>query len=122
MWIFSKVGFCSIVQKPGQSYLTVRSRVREDMENLRATYMPGLSVIMQEVARTTPTAPLSATSILLMDLPRWEMIFTTVISKMKWRLMTWRERICTAMFGVICAIQRNNTMRKNRQNGFLLEE
>ncbi len=46
MWIFSKVGFFSVVQKPGQSYLTVRSRVREDLENLRATYMPGLSVIM----------------------------------------------------------------------------
>jgi hypothetical protein len=46
MWIFSKVGFYSVVQKPGQSYLTVRSRVREDLENLRETYIPGLSVIM----------------------------------------------------------------------------
>jgi len=46
MWIFSKIGFYSIVQKPGQSYLTVRSRVREDLEKLRATYMPELSVIM----------------------------------------------------------------------------
>lgn len=46
MWIFSKVGFYSVVQKPGQPYLTIRSRVREDLENLRNTYMPGLSAIM----------------------------------------------------------------------------
>jgi hypothetical protein len=41
MWIFTPFGFFSIVQKPGDTKLTVRARVAEDLDNLR-TRVPGL--------------------------------------------------------------------------------
>ncbi len=39
MWLFTKIGFFSVVQKPwdiAQGTLTVRARVRYDLENFRA--------------------------------------------------------------------------------------
>ena len=43
MWLFTRIGFFSIVQKEGQSYLTVRTRVEADLDRLRQQYMPELS-------------------------------------------------------------------------------
>ena len=43
MWIFTTVGFFSVVQKPGNSFLTVRARVASDLNGLREKYMPELS-------------------------------------------------------------------------------
>lgn len=43
MWLFSNLGFFSIVQKPGTDFLTVRARVRSDLDTLRERYLPGLS-------------------------------------------------------------------------------
>lgn len=43
MWILTTIGFFSIVQKPRQSGLTIRSRVAADLDRLRATYLPTLS-------------------------------------------------------------------------------
>ena len=43
MWLFTTVGFFSIVRKPGTAYLTVRARARGDLENLRARYLADLS-------------------------------------------------------------------------------
>lgn len=43
MWIFTTIGFFSAVQKPGESVLTVRARVKGDLEALRERYMPGLT-------------------------------------------------------------------------------
>ncbi len=43
MWIFTTVGFFSVVQKPGDSFLTVRARVASDLDRLREKYMPELS-------------------------------------------------------------------------------
>jgi len=43
MWVFSVVGFFSVVQKPGDSFLTVRARVASDLDRLREKYMPELS-------------------------------------------------------------------------------
>lgn len=45
MWIFAKFGFFSVVQKPGTDYLTVRTRVRQDLDNLRDRYLPQLSEV-----------------------------------------------------------------------------
>jgi 8-oxo-dGTP pyrophosphatase MutT (NUDIX family) len=42
MWLFTTVGFFSVVQKAGTSTLTVRARVGEDLDRLRATYLPEL--------------------------------------------------------------------------------
>jgi len=43
MWIFTTFGFFSVVQKPGTDYLTIRSRTRDDLDALRARYLPTLS-------------------------------------------------------------------------------
>lgn len=43
MWLFTTIGFFSIVQKPGNSFLTVRARVASDLDRLREKYMPELS-------------------------------------------------------------------------------
>jgi hypothetical protein len=43
MWILAPCGFFSIVQKPGDKFLTVRARVASDLENLRTRFLPSLS-------------------------------------------------------------------------------
>ena len=42
MWIFSTVGFFSVVQKPGDDQLTVRTRFDGDLDRLRERFMPEL--------------------------------------------------------------------------------
>ncbi len=42
MWIFTNIGFFSVVQKPGEPHLTVRSRVKADLDSLRDRYLPEL--------------------------------------------------------------------------------
>lgn len=42
MWIFTTVGFFSVVQKPGDRRLCVRARAACDLERLRATLMTEL--------------------------------------------------------------------------------
>lgn len=44
MWLVTKTGFFSVVKKPGDSALTVRSRVRSDLEELRR-YVPELGEV-----------------------------------------------------------------------------
>lgn len=51
MWIYTKHGFISVVQKPGDKFLTVRSRARADLDKIRAFYMPAIGNI-----RATPKA------------------------------------------------------------------
>ena len=43
MWIFTTFGFFSVVQKPGTDCLTIRARTRDDLDALRARYLPTLS-------------------------------------------------------------------------------
>ena len=43
MWIFTTIGFFSVVQKPGTTFLTVRARVASDLDNLRTKFMSQLS-------------------------------------------------------------------------------
>ena len=43
MWIFTTFGFFSVVQKQGSPLLTIRARVREDLDGLRDRYLPSLS-------------------------------------------------------------------------------
>ena len=51
MWLITTTGFYSIVQKPGKKDLTIRSRVRKDLEALRDKYLPDLG----EIARNENT-------------------------------------------------------------------
>jgi hypothetical protein len=43
MWLFTTIGFFSVVQKTGESELTVRARVRADLDRLREKYLPELT-------------------------------------------------------------------------------
>lgn len=43
MWLFTDFAFLSIVQKNNDDLLTVRSRVRADLDELRRRYLPELS-------------------------------------------------------------------------------
>jgi hypothetical protein len=43
MWLFTTIGFYSVVQKAGARELTVRARVRADLDRLREKYLPELS-------------------------------------------------------------------------------
>lgn len=43
MWLFTNIGFFSVVQKPGTNFLTIRARVRGDLDTLRQKYLPELS-------------------------------------------------------------------------------
>lgn len=48
MWIFTVIGFFSIVQKPADSAagtLTIRARSKGDLQNLREQYLPALGTI-----------------------------------------------------------------------------
>ena len=48
MWLVTTIGFFSIAQKTkdrGTDMLTVRARVRADLERLRERYLPGLGEI-----------------------------------------------------------------------------
>ena len=43
MWTLTPFGFYSAVKKPGDEHLTIRARVAEDLDALRARYLPSLS-------------------------------------------------------------------------------
>src|SRR5919106_1748526 len=45
MWLITAVGFFSIVRKRGETDVTVRARVRSDLEALRKEYLPSLGPI-----------------------------------------------------------------------------
>lgn len=47
MWIFTRFGFFSVVQKPGMQDLTVRARVRADLESLRDEFLPDMGEIIE---------------------------------------------------------------------------
>ena len=42
MWVISTIGCFSAVRKPGTDHLTVRARVREDLDLLRERHLPSL--------------------------------------------------------------------------------
>jgi hypothetical protein len=46
MWVMTQVGFFSIVRKRGETHLTVRARVRSDLEALEKEYLPSLGPII----------------------------------------------------------------------------
>lgn len=50
MWLITDFGFFSVVQKPGDAKdgaLTVRARVKADLERLRDLHLPGLGPISE---------------------------------------------------------------------------
>jgi len=49
MWLITNFGFFSVVQKPGEKQLTIRARVKKDLENLRQKYIPNLGETLEGV-------------------------------------------------------------------------
>lgn len=54
MWLFTRIGFFSIVQKPGQQELTVRARAKQDLDALRSKYLPALDPTKQHAGSDYP--------------------------------------------------------------------
>ena len=51
MWLITPLGFFSIVRKPddvSSGKLTIRARVKSDLEALRGHYLPGLETIAED--------------------------------------------------------------------------
>ncbi len=64
MWLFTTIGFYSIVQKPGQDCLTIRARVAADLNRLREQYLPDLSPTEPEVVDYPFKATISRESLM----------------------------------------------------------
>lgn len=45
MWVFLPIGFYSVVQKKGDSYLTIRARFAGDLDRLKSAYLPGMGPV-----------------------------------------------------------------------------
>ena len=54
MWLFTPIGFFSIVQKRGDTHLTVRARVKGDLDSLRAQYLPELAPTLGKAGTDYP--------------------------------------------------------------------
>ncbi|WP_203467598.1 NUDIX domain-containing protein [Dechloromonas sp. TW-R-39-2] len=54
MWLFTTIGFFSAVQKPGTDFITIRARVRNDLDNLREKYLPDLSPTIAKAGTDYP--------------------------------------------------------------------
>ena len=54
MWLMTRFGFFSVVQKKGDGDLTVRSRSRKDLEMLREKYLPDMGDIIDNAGTDYP--------------------------------------------------------------------
>lgn len=54
VWLFTNIGFFSVVQKMNSNELTVRARVRRDLEILRKRYLPELGQIITKSGTDYP--------------------------------------------------------------------
>jgi hypothetical protein len=78
MWVITNCGFFSVVEKPDdkrERTLTIRARVRADLENLREGYLPALGPISEDAgtdykyrARAPRLALASALSQIALDI------------------------------------------------------
>lgn len=74
MWLITPTGFFSIVQKPSDvaaNTLTVRARVRQDLDALRAQFLPGLGAVEESLCndyRFRAVAPRAEVAAALADM------------------------------------------------------
>lgn len=54
MWLFTTIGFFSVVRKDGEQHLTVRARSSPDLDRLRTNFMPGLSATISKAGTDYP--------------------------------------------------------------------
>lgn len=76
MWLITNFGFFSVVEKPDdkeEGTLTVRSRVRSDLEMLRDRYLPGMQDIQADKGsdyKYRARVPRGAVAIAALDMVR----------------------------------------------------
>jgi hypothetical protein len=54
MWLFTTIGFFSVVQKDGDQHLTIRARSAPDLDRLRDRFMPRLSPTISKAGTDYP--------------------------------------------------------------------
>ena len=54
MWLFTPIGFFSVVQKNGEPHLTIRARSAPDLDRLREAFMPPLSATISKAGTDYP--------------------------------------------------------------------
>ena len=54
MWICTTIGFFSVCQKPSDTDLTVRTRVKADLDELRKQYLPTLGPTIEGAGTDYP--------------------------------------------------------------------
>ena len=54
MWLFTTIGFFSVVRKDGEQHLTVRARSSADLDRLRTNFMPELSATISKAGTDYP--------------------------------------------------------------------
>ena len=54
MWLFTTIGFFSVVKKDGEHHLTVRARSSADLDRLRTSFMPELSATITKKGTDYP--------------------------------------------------------------------
>jgi 8-oxo-dGTP pyrophosphatase MutT (NUDIX family) len=54
MWLMTNIGFFSAVRKAGTDFLTIRARVKNDLDVLRAKYLPDLSATVGNAGTDYP--------------------------------------------------------------------
>ena len=54
MWLFTTIGFFSVVRKDGEPNLTVRARSSADLDRLRTNFMPELSATISKAGTDYP--------------------------------------------------------------------
>lgn len=109
MWIITTVGFFSIVQKPEDKKtdtLTIRARVRSDLEALRDNYLPTLGPIVAHAGTdyqyraTAPRAEVAAAIqqlVLTTDYPNFKNV---VASRQGYERASIYGKLWTVLYGL----------------------
>lgn len=111
MWLVTEFGFFSIVAKPGDGelgLLTVRARVRGDLEALRRRYLPSLGPITASRAtdyRYRARAPRSAVAS-AMALAIEGITYDNVMGRVRLTQGPAREAVLHDVWHALCALQR----------------
>jgi hypothetical protein len=111
MWLITPVGFFSVVRKPTDiqsETLTVRSRVRADLEALKTQYLPELGAIQESQVndyRFRATAPQAAVAAAMAQLVE-NLDYANFKDEVKARQGPARARLYHQVWDVLYRLQR----------------
>lgn len=111
MWLVTDFGFFSVVQKPGDAEagtLTVRARVRGDLEALRSRYLPTMGPVRESKAtdyRFRARAPRAAVAA-AMALAIERIEYANVKARIRKTQGPARERVLHDVWAALLPLQR----------------